>query len=123
MPLSYTIDRSQRVVIARASDTLSEDDIHRFREELQSALSFNPHYAQLVDLSDVTDIEVSVPSIARIAGSSGFAPGVRRAFVGSTDAQYGMARMLATFSEPHGQVVHVFRDRAVAEAWLSERRE
>lgn len=121
MPLTYTIDRSQRVVISRFSGVLSESDIHSARERLHSDASFNPAFSQLVDLSEVTAIDISVPSLARIAGTTSYTPGTRRAIVGVNDIQYEMARLYAAFSEPHQQLVHVFRDRAIAEEWLSGR--
>ena len=122
MPLTYTIDRGLKIVVARGSGVLSEEDLRGSRERMQSDPSFSPTFAQLFDLSDVTDIEVSVPVMARIAGSSVIVPGVRHAFVGVNDIQYEMARTFATLSEPHHQMVHVFRDRSIAEAWVLESR-
>jgi hypothetical protein len=58
--------------------------------------------------------------MARLAASSAFAPGVRRAFVGVSDTQYSVAWTYARLSEPHDQLVHVFRDISVAEAWLQQ---
>ena len=122
MPLTYTIDRSLKIVIARASGVLSEEDLRSSREQIQSDPAYHPTFAQLFDLSDVTDIEVSIPVMARIAGSSAVAPNARQAFVGVNDIQYEMARTFATLSEPHHRAVHVFRDRTIAEAWVLENR-
>jgi len=122
MPLTYTIDRRLKIVVARASGVLSEEDLRGSREQIQSDPAYSPSFAQLFDLSDVTDIEVSIPVMARIAGSSTVSPGARRAFVGVNDIQYEMARTFAALSEPHHHSVHVFRDRAVAEAWVLEQR-
>jgi len=122
MPLTYTIDRRLKIVIARASGVLSEEDLRGSREQIQSDPAYHPTFAQLFDLSDVTDIEVSIPVMARIAGSASVAPGARHAFVGISDIQYEMARTFATLAEPHNQFVHVFRDRAIAEAWVLEQR-
>ena len=122
MPLTYTVDRGLRIVIARGNGVLSEEDLRSSWEMMQSDPSFNPSFAQLFDLSDVTDIEVSIPAMARIAGSSTAGPGARRAFVGINDVQYEVAKTFAALSEPHHQAVHVFRDRAIAEAWVLEQR-
>jgi len=100
MPLSYTIDRRLKIVVARASGVLSEEDLRGSREQIQSDPAYSPSFAQLFDLSDVTDIEVSIPVMARIAGSSTVSPGARRAFVGVNDIQYEMARTFAALSEP-----------------------
>ena len=74
------------------------------------------------DLRHVSDVAISVPAMARVAASAVFVPGSRHALICANEIQYGMARMFAMLSEPHGQVVHVFRELDVAEAWLMERR-
>ena len=78
MPLTYTIDGRLKIVIARASGVLSEEDLRGSREQIQSDPAYSPSFAQLFDLSDVTDIEVSIPVMARIAGSSAVSPNARR---------------------------------------------
>jgi len=120
MPLTYLIDASRRIIVARASGILTEDDLRSVRMLMQGDPAFNRHFGQLLDLRAATEVIVSVPAMARLAASSAFAPGVRRAFVGVTDAQYNMAWTFAMLSEPHNQLVHVFRDISVAEAWLME---
>jgi hypothetical protein len=120
MPLTYMIDASRRIIVARASGILTEDDLRSVRMLMQGDPAFNRNFGQLLDLRAATEVIVSVPAMARLAASSAFAPGVRRAFVGISDAQYNMAWMFAMLSEPHNQLVHVFRDIAVAEAWLME---
>jgi hypothetical protein len=120
MPLTYTIDTSRRIIVSRASGVLTEDEMRSTRILMQGDGSFNAGFGQLLDLRSVTEVLVSVPAMARLAATSSFSPGVRRAFVGISDAQYNMAWTFARLGEPHGQVVHVFRDMAIAEAWLME---
>jgi len=120
MPLTYMIDASRRIIVARASGVLTEDDLRSMRVLMQGDPGFDRTFGQLLDLRDATEIVVSLPAMARLAAASAFAPGVRRAFVGITDDQYNMAWTFAMLSEPHDQLVHVFRDMAVAEAWLME---
>lgn len=120
MPLTYVIDASRRIIIARASGVLTEDDMRAAHILMQGDPAFNRNFGQLLDLRAVSDASISVPAMARLAANSAFAPGVRRAFVGITDAQYNVAWTFAMLSEPHDQLVHVFRDIAVAQAWLLE---
>ena len=120
MPLTYVIDASRRIITARASGILTEEDLRATRMLMQGDPAFNRNFGQLMDLRAASEIIVSVPAMARLAASSSFAPGVRRAFVGITDAQYNMGWTFAMLSEPHNQLVHVFRDMSVAEAWLME---
>ena len=120
MPLTYVIDASRRIIITRASGILTEDELRSSRMLMQGDPAFNRNFKQLFDLRAVTDLAVSVPAMARLAASSSFSPGVRRAFVAITDAQYNLAWTFAQLSEPHDQLVHVFREVSVAEAWLME---
>ena len=120
MPLTYLIDASRRIIIVRASGSLTEDDLRSSRMLMQGDPAFNRNFKQLFDLRAVTEVVVSMPAMARLAASSSFTPGVRRAFVAISDAQYNMAWTFAQLSEPHDQLVHVFRDLSVAEAWLME---
>ena len=120
MPLTHMIDASRRIIVARATGPLTEDDLRACRMLMQGDPAFNRNFGQLLDLRGATEVNVSLPAMARLAASSAFAPGVRRAFVGITDAQYNMAWTFAMLSEPHHQLVHVFRDISVAEAWLME---
>jgi len=122
MGLSHAIDASRRLVITRASGHLTEEDMRFAQGMLQGDPGFRPTYRQLVDLRGVDSVVVSVPAMARIAAASAFTPGVRRAFVGTSEEQYDMARVFATLSEPHRQIVHVFRELTIAEAWLMEGR-
>jgi hypothetical protein len=120
MPLTYVIDASRRIIIVRASGILGEDDLRATSVLMRGDPAFNRNFGQLLDLRAVTEVTVSIPALARLAASSAFAPGVRRAFVGVSDAQYNAAWTFAMLSEPHDQLVHVFRDMSVAEAWLME---
>jgi hypothetical protein len=122
MPLSHAIDASRRLVITRASGHLTEEDMRFAQAMLHGDPGFRPSYRQLIDLRGVDSVGVSVPAMARIAAASAFTPGVRRAFVGTSEEQYDVARVFATLSEPHNQIVHVFRELMIAEAWLMEGR-
>ena len=70
-------------------------------------------------MSDVTEVLVGADTIQATARDQFFSPGVRRAFVTSSDAVFGMARMFATISESAGQTIEVFRDMNAAEKWLN----
>jgi hypothetical protein len=120
MPLTYVIDASRRIIVVRASGILTESEMRSTRILVQADPAFNSNFGQLFDLRGATDIVVSVPAMARLAATSSFSPGVRRAFVGVTDVQYNVAWTFARLSEPHDQLIHVFRDISVAEAWLME---
>jgi len=80
--------------------------------------TFNPGYRQFVDLTGITEIRVGTNMINETAHDQFFNPGVRRAFIASDDATFGMARMFALQAEGLGQTIEVFRDRGKAKEWL-----
>jgi hypothetical protein len=120
--LSVTVDVARGLIVTRASGVLTFEDVLSGREQARTHPSFDARYNDLFDLRDVTDIHITGAEMARIAGTSVLSPGVYRAFVVRTQVQYGMARMFSGLAEPHDQHVFVFRDLAVAEAWLSSRK-
>lgn len=118
MPASYSIDPERRLVTIRVWGVFTNDDFRDVREWLLSEPLFHPTYRQLADLTEVSEVEVSHGVIASFAHRPLFAPGVDRAFVGTTAAHFGVARLIGLYAEAVGQRLRVFRDRSVAESWL-----
>ena len=118
MPITYKIDPEQKLVVTRIWGPATEDDVAEHNRSLRTDPQFDPHFRQLADMSGVTALLVSAKAIEETARDQYFEPGVRRAFVASDDAAFGLARMFALHAEGLGQTIHVFRDRATAEAWL-----
>jgi hypothetical protein len=116
--MNYRIDRALRVVRSRGWGTLSTDDLQDYTSRLLADPAFDPDYRSLADLSEVTRVEIDQVALSHAAWMPSFTPGTRRAVIAPTDLVYGLARMFATHSERFGQVVHVFRHRSDAEAWL-----
>ena len=121
MSLNVTVDVARGLIVTRATGVLTFEDVLSARAQAQANPNFNAGYNDLFDLREVTEIRISGAEMARIAATSVLARGVCRAFVVTTQVQYGMARMFSGLAEPHDQNVFVFRDLAVAEAWLSSR--
>lgn len=89
----------------------------------QAALRADPRFRatmnQLVDAIDVTELAVTVEAVNQMGQSTLFAPTAKRAYVVKMDALYGMIRMYELHQAARGsESVRVFRDRAVALAWL-----
>lgn len=118
MPAAYRIDRERGLVLSRAWGALRDDDIRRHYTELAADPAFDPSFRQLVDLLEVTAVELTGACIAEIAKRRDFGPGARRAYVAATDVAYGVARMLEAYAESVGGEVEVFRDPGSAERWL-----
>jgi hypothetical protein len=119
LPVSYDIDKKQRLVNSRLWGTITEEEVHDHNTRLRNDPAFDPGYRQLIDLTGITEIRVSSKTVNLTAMDQYFTPGTRRAFIASSDATFGMARMFALQAEGSGQTIEVFRDRKKAEEWLS----
>ncbi len=118
MPISYDIDKKQRLVTSRLCEVVTNDEVDDHNRRLRTDPDFDPGYRQLIDLSGITEIRITTPKVTAAAQDQYFTPGTRRAFVALTDATFGMARMFALRAEASGQTIEVFRDRKQAEEWL-----
>jgi hypothetical protein len=123
MPLTVTVDKKRALVITHGAGVVTLDDIARARAQLRANPDFDPSFYELFDLREVTEARITGAEMVRIAASSVLGPGVCRAFIVANQKQHGLARMFSGLAEPHDQRVDVFRDVAVAEAWLASRRE
>ncbi len=85
---------------------------------LRADPAFDPDYRQLADMTGITEVMVGTEMINETARDQFFNPGTPRAFVASSDATFGLARMFALQAEGLGQTIEVFRDMARARDWL-----
>jgi len=118
MPEGHQIDVSRRIVVSRAWGELSTADFLAHYQSVATDPSFDPTFAQLVDLRDVTAFALDTGTIRAKAVNSLFQPGVRRAIVAPSDIAFGLARMFSTYAESASQTVAVFRAIDEAERWL-----
>ncbi|HTE46570.1 MAG TPA: hypothetical protein VK636_15060, partial [Gemmatimonadaceae bacterium] len=112
-------DRARRLVTTRSFGVMTDGDVNEIRDSFAADPAFDPTYAQLSDLRDLTDADLSVAMMDRIAQTSVFRPSTRRAYVAHTPFQFGIARMFAGMSDVHGQRVYVFRTMTEAERWIA----
>lgn len=118
MPESYEIDPVRALVICRAWGELSAADLREHYRRLVADPAFSREYAQLADLTGVTDFSVDSATIEATAREGIFSPGTRRAFVAQRGVAFGLARMFAAYSSGAGQDLEVFHELRDAEAWL-----
>jgi hypothetical protein len=118
LPATYGIDRNRKLVTSRLWGAVTEAEVHDHNRRLRTDAAFDPSYRQLVDMTGITEVIVGKDMINETAMDQFFNPGTRRAFVASSDATFGMARMFALQAEALGQTIEVFRDMARAEDWL-----
>ena len=118
MPADNRVDRSKRVVYSRAWGVLTDQDLADNRAALFLDPVFEPSFARLYDLTDVTEFKVTSAALLRLSLTSPFAPTARRAVVVSSDAAFGMVRKYSILSGRE-EVIQVFRDRPSAVQWLN----
>ncbi len=119
MPADYQIDKTQGLVLSRASGVMLREDLIGHGERLRADPDFKPHYRQLWDFTELTKSELSYAELSVMAKINVFAPTSRRAILAPVDVVFGMARMFQTLRESEGETgIRVFRKRSEALRWL-----
>ena len=120
MPLKYSLDLERRLVIAKASGVLVDQDVQAGRQDLLDHPDFERDFGQLFDAREVDEIQFSVEVMGRMAQTSILSRESRRAFVATTPYQYRMACLFVTLAQPYQPNVQVFRDIDEALVWLAQ---
>jgi hypothetical protein len=119
MPAEFAIHRQWGVVVSRGSGVFTQADFLDHMSRMRADPEFNPDLHQIVDCRAITKMDLTSGQIESLASRSIFSARSRRAFVVSSDMQYGLARMFATYREMQaGQEVMVFQEMSDALAWL-----
>jgi len=118
MTVSSGFDRVRKLVISRATGIVNVRTFLAHQRALASHPDFDPSYSQLYDFRGVEKIELAGADVDRIASSTPFGAGARRAFLVASDVAYGLARMYEALTERFEQELRVFRDLAEACLWL-----
>ncbi len=118
MPADYRIDPDRGIVFSRGWGSLTDEDLIRYQERLNTDPDFLPSFSQLVDLSDVDALKLSAEGVRMSAAAEVWSPEARRAFVAPMDAAYGIVRMHEALKGGENPNVRLFRCIAEARAWL-----
>jgi len=120
MPLRYVIDKGRRLVHTTGWDRLTFAQTEAYRDQLLNDPDFDPEFNQLVDLTALTGLGMSVEETKQIASGTGFSASSRRAFVAPDPAVFGMSRLFGAYSEMSktGSRIQVFPDLSSALKWL-----
>jgi hypothetical protein len=115
----YEIDKERRLVTSTASGVITLPEIWAHQEKLLKDPDFDPSFAQLLDVTQVTKVELSSEDVRRVAESNTLSSNPRLAIVATSAFVYGLARMFQIFREMVGEEgIRVFRDRDGALAWV-----
>ena len=113
----YIIEAARSLVLSRGWGVLTGDELIRHARTLASDPAFKPHYNQLCDMRDVTEIRAAAAAIRELASLNPFGVGSRRALAVMTDVVFGMARMYQILTETSPDEFEVFRDLDQALKW------
>ena len=119
MPVTYKIDKENRLVMTTAWGSLSYPDALAHKEKLLNDPNFDPTHSQIADFTQITEFALSNEELRAFAEFEVFSPQSRRAFITPRDLEYGMARMFATLRELRGEKgIGVFRTLEEALDWV-----
>jgi hypothetical protein len=119
MPAKYIIDVHHRVVFSKGFGVFTYMEALNYMRELFNDSRFNPEFSQIVDCRDISRVELTGEQVRDLAIRSGFSPHARRAFVVSSDLQFGLSRMFGTYREAReAGGIEIFHEMIPALAWL-----
>jgi len=119
MPAFFEIEKHHRLVITSASGVVTMAEALAHNQKLRKDPDFDPSFSQLIDLSNVTKIELNREDILTLAQDPILSDNSRRAILATGDLTFGLARMFEMFRESKGkETIRVFRNRDEARAWV-----
>ena len=114
----YTVDPDKRLVAVTFGKKLKVCDIQRYAELLQMNASFRPNYSEIVDLTDVEELDLQADEFLTLADKiDPFSHDARRAFVVRTSVQNHAARMHKVLRTQRN--IEIFRSLEEAERWTT----
>jgi len=122
MPADYVIDSERRLVHIQVSGVVTAEEIVAVRQRLAKDERLTPECSELIDARGATSIQRITANDIRSLAASEIEPVLRRAFVTTDPAAYGLARMFQTYRAiKHApEQNHVFHRLEEAEAWLNQ---
>ena len=119
MPTFFKIYKDRGLVMSTVSGVVTIADALAHRQNLRKHPDFDPNFSQLVDLSNVTKIELSREDVERFAQETIFSLNSRRAALATSDHAYGLARMFEVLRESKGEEgLRIFRNLDEALDWV-----
>jgi hypothetical protein len=115
--VQYLVDTEKKLISVKFGKKLTVGDIERYAKWLRSSPSFNPDYAEIVDLTQVEEVSLQADEFLRLADQiDPFSPGAKRAFVVQNSVQNHAARMHKVLRMQRN--IEIFRSLEEAERWI-----
>jgi hypothetical protein len=119
MPYLIKVDPENRVVISRIAGVLDYTVASAHMDQLLADSSFQPGFSQLIDFRGVAEVALTADEVRGLAQRTVFGPHSKRAFLVSTDLQFGFSRLFASHRDMLGEgYIGVFKTVVEAVAWI-----
>lgn len=90
----YVVDAKNRFVSVRFRKRITVSDIERYAASLRANPSFNPDFSEIVDMSEVEELDLKAEEFIRLADKvDPFSLRAKRAFVVHDETQHHAARI------------------------------
>jgi hypothetical protein len=88
-------------------------------DQLLADSSFQPGFCQLIDFRGLTEVALDADEVRGLAQQTVFGPDSKRAFLVSTNLQFGFSRLFASHRDILGEGhIGVFKTVVDAVAWI-----
>jgi hypothetical protein len=122
MPIEHDFDPDRRILSVRMFGVVGDEDVLQLAKEITGDAVEDPVHDELIDLREVDAPIATTETLRRVAemfrGSERQPESVKIAFVATSDAAYGIARMYQAFRSDSAASMRVFRELEEARAWL-----
>jgi hypothetical protein len=119
MPADFYIDAKHGMVYSKATGVLDRAAVLDHMDRLSQHPEFRPEFNQLLDFRETTKVELTAEQVQVLAMRKIFSERSKRAFVVSSDLQYGLSRVFEAYRNLAGEKgITIFREMPGALSWL-----
>jgi hypothetical protein len=114
----FVMDPERRLVSIKFGKTVTFADIERYAKRLRLSPSFHPEYSEIVDLTEVEELDFQADEVLKLADKiDPFSPVAKRAFVVRTLVQSHAAHMHKVLRTQRN--IEISRSIEEAERWVA----
>lgn len=113
----FVVDSEKRVIVVKFGKKVVAADIAEYARQLLAHPSFQSDFSEIVDLSEVEELELEADEFIRLADEiDPFSDSAKRAFVVRSPVQKHAARMHKVLRNP--RTIEIFDSVEEAERWI-----